>query len=119
MRKIPITRRRFGAWRLFHAAFLAFTFTAVAQTPPPAPNLVGPANGAAVVQPIKLDWDPVVDPDGPIGSYLWQVGTSSTFGTVIAEGFQNMVSDTIPTPTQDVVSGLPNGTYFWRAKATQ
>src|SRR5262245_35993180 len=97
---------------------LASAFTAVAQTPPLAPTLVQPAAGAALVQPITLGWNAVSDPDGPIGSYTWQVGTSSTFGTVIASGFQNMISDTIPTPTQDKVSGLPNGTYFWRVKAT-
>src|SRR6185295_19909899 len=38
---------------------------------------------------------------------------------IIAQGFQNMSLDGIPTPTRDKVSGLPNGTYFWRVKATQ
>src|SRR5215510_914863 len=101
-----------------HIALLACVFTAAAQTPPPAPSLVEPAAGAALVQPITLGWGAVVDPDGPIGSYTWQVGTSSTFSTIIASGFEDMVSDTIPTPTQDKISGLPNGTYFWRVKAT-
>ena len=59
-------------------------------------------------------------PGGPIGSYTWQVGTTSAFTTIIASGFKNMDSDpTIPTPTEDKVSGLPNATYFWRVKATQ
>src|SRR5262245_61956893 len=84
-----------------------FAFTAAAQTP--APTLVAPAAGASLVQPITLDWNPVVDPNAPIGSYTWEVCTSSTFGTIVASGFQNMVSDTIPTPTEDKVSGLPNG----------
>jgi hypothetical protein len=97
-------------------ALVAFAFTTAAQTPPPAPVLVGPADAAALVQPITLSWNPVVDPDGPVGSYTWQVGTSSTFGTIIASGFQNMISDTIPTPTRDKVSGLPTGTYFWRVR---
>jgi hypothetical protein len=87
---------------------------------PPAPVLVSPANGAALVQPITLDWDPVSASGGPIGSYTWQVGTTSTFTTVIASGFTNMESDpSIPTRTADKVSGLPNGTYFWRVKCTQ
>ena len=87
---------------------------------PPSPVLVSPANGASLVQPITLDWDPVSAPGGPIGSYTWQVGTSSTFTTVIASGFTNMDSDpSIPTRTADKVSGLPNGTYFWRVKCTQ
>jgi hypothetical protein len=89
-----------------------------AQTAPPAPSLVAPANGAAVVQPVAIQWSAVVDPDGPIGSYTWQVGTTSTFTVVIASGFtDNRNGD--PVPTQDRVSGLPNGTYFWRVKATQ
>src|SRR4029434_6648241 len=87
---------------------------------PPAPVLVSPANGASVVQRITLDWNPVSAPGGPIGSYTWQVGTTSGFTTVIASGFTNMDSDpSVPTPTADKVSGLPNGTYFWRVKATQ
>src|SRR5262245_47548483 len=87
---------------------------------PPAPVLVAPANGASLVQPITLDWDPVSAQGGPIGSYTWQVGTTSGFTTVIASGFTNMDSDpSIPTRTADKVSGLPNGTYFWRVKCTQ
>src|SRR5215510_11662794 len=75
---------------------------------PPPPVLVSPANGASLVQPIAVDWDPVTAPGGPIGSYTWQVGTSSTFTTVIASGFTNMESDpSIPTRTADNVSGLP------------
>src|SRR6476659_8545816 len=76
---------------------------------PPAPVLVAPANGASLVQPITLDWDPVSAPGGPIGSYTWQVATTSGFTTVIASGFTNMDSDpSIPTRTEDRVSGLPN-----------
>ena len=97
----------------------AFAFTAAAQTPPPAPTLVEPAAGAAQVQPITLRWNPVVDPDGPIGSYTWQVGTTSTFGVIIAAGFTNQSGDGIPAATRATVSGLPNGIYFWRVKATQ
>jgi hypothetical protein len=104
---------------VMHIALLAFAFTAVAQTPPPAPSVVAPAAGAALVQPITLSWNPVVDPAGPIGSYAWQVGTSTTFGTIIAAGATNLSLDGIPVPTHDTVSGLPNGTYFWRVKATQ
>jgi hypothetical protein len=87
---------------------------------PPPPVLVSPANGASMVQPITLDWDAVSAPGGPIGSYTWEVGTTSGFTTVIASDFTNMDSDpSIPTRTADKVSGLPNGTYFWRVKCTQ
>jgi hypothetical protein len=94
------------------------TVDLAAQTPPPAPTLVSPANGASLVQPIALQWSAVVDPDGPIGSYTWQVGTTSGFTVVIASGFTDTRNGD-PVPTQDRVSGLPNGTYFWRVKATQ
>ena len=102
------------------------TFESGGQNPsptparPPAPVLVSPANGASLAQPITLDWNPVSAPGGPIGSYTWQVGTTSTFTTVVASGFTNMDSDpSIPTRTADKVSGLPNGTYFWRVKCSQ
>src|SRR4051794_23555431 len=94
------------------------TLSLAAQTPPPAPVLSAPANGASLVQPITLQWQAVVDPDGPIGSYSWQVGTTSSFTTVIASGFNNFDGD-VPLPTKAAVSGLPNGTYFWRVKASQ
>ena len=95
------------------------TPTAAPAAPLP-PVLVAPANGASLVQPITLDWDPVSVPGGPTGSYTWQIGTTSAFTTVIASGFTNMDGDpSVPTPTADKVSGLPNGTYFWRVKDSQ
>ncbi len=101
-------------------ALSAVALPAGAQTPPPAPPLIQPSAGAALVQPITLEWGAVDDPDGPIGSYTWQVSPTSTFNVVIASGFTNASGDsTIPTSTQDKVSGLPNGTYFWRVRATQ
>jgi len=103
------------------AALLALTTSATkvnAQTAPPAPTLVEPASGASLVQPVGLRWSAVVDPDGPIGSYVWQVSTTSGFTFLIASGFTDTRNGD-PVPTQDRVSGLPNGTYFWRVKATQ
>jgi hypothetical protein len=104
------------------AAFLLILATSVinaaAQTPPPAPALISPSNGATLAQPMTIRWSAVSDPDGPIGNYSWQVGTTSSFSVVIAAGFtDNRNGD--PIPTQDRVSGLPNATYFWRVKATQ
>src|SRR3954447_20949231 len=90
-----------------------------AVTAPPAPALVAPGVGASIVEPLSLRWDAVVDPDGPIGSYTWQVGTSSTFATVVASGFTQESLPGVPVPTVDKVSGLPLGSYFWRVKASQ
>jgi hypothetical protein len=93
--------------------------SAATVTPPPAPALEQPAAAASVVEPFTLRWGAVVDPDGPIGSYTWQVGTSSTFTTVIASGFTQESLPGIPVPTTDTVSGLPLGSYFWRVQASQ
>src|SRR5262245_8557053 len=94
---------------------LLFPLLLSAQTP--APALVAPSSGASLVQPIALDWSPVVDPNASIGIYTWQGGTSSSFGTVVAEGSQNLADESIPLPTEGKLSGLPNGTYFWRVRA--
>ena len=57
---------------------------------PPAPTLVSPPSGASLVQPVTLDWNAVSNPNGPIGSYTWQVGTTSAFTKIIASGFTDM-----------------------------
>src|SRR3954447_4106269 len=90
-----------------------------AVTAPPAPALVAPGVGASIVEPLSLRWDAVVDPDGPISSYTWQVGTSSTFARVVASGFTQESLPGIPVATTDTVSGLPTGSYFWRVQASQ
>jgi len=96
---------RVGRWMGF-LLLLGFPLALPAQTPPPAPVLSAPANAASLVQPITLQWNAVVDPDGPIGSYTWQVGTSSTFSTVIASGFTNFDGDvpyvSSPRPLRDL-----------------
>src|SRR3954454_497414 len=97
----------------------AQTASAATVTPPSAPALQAPAAGASVVEPFTLRWGAVVDPDGPIGSYTWQVGTSSTFATVVASGFTQESLPGVPVPTADKVSGLAMGSYFWRVKASQ
>src|SRR3954471_19326398 len=108
------------------ALFVALATTAGAQaasaatvTPPPAPALVSPAAGASVVEPFTLRWGAVVDPDGPIGSYTWQVATSSTFARGVASRLTQESLPGIPVATTDKVSGLPTGSYFWRVQASQ
>src|SRR3954453_4488740 len=87
---------------------------------PPGPSLVAPASGASLVQPINLSWSASASTTGVIGSYTWQVGTTSAFTNIIASGFTNQEADaSIPILTNDKVSGLPNGTYFWRVKASE
>src|SRR5713101_10060839 len=77
---------------------------------PPAPTPLAPADGANVLVPFTISWSAVSDPSGIIG-YNWQVSSSSTFTPVV---LQNSTNSQI---TQDTVSGLANGTYFWRVQA--
>ena len=81
----------------------------VVAAPPPAPSPVSPADGASVTQPFTISWTAVSDPTGIVG-YNWQVSSSSAFTSVL---LQNSTSGA----TQASVSGLANGTYFWRVQA--
>jgi len=76
---------------------------------PAAPTPSAPAGGASVQEPFALSWSTVSDPSG-IVAYNWQVSTSSSFSPVI---LQHSTSG----QTTDTVSGLANGTYFWRVQA--
>ena len=100
--------RSFVAFVCFFAVFAA-ALPAFAATPP-APSLISPAAGASTLSPFTISWSAVSDPSGIIG-YNWQLSTSSSFSTIT---LQNSTNGNV---TQDTVSGLPNGTYFWRVQA--
>ena len=89
-------------------SLLSFAQFAAAAVPA-APSPIAPAAGASVSAPLSISWSAVSDPSGII-AYNWQVSASSTFGTVVAQ-------NSTMGPTQDTVSGLSNGTYFWRVQA--
>src|ERR1700733_622002 len=76
----------------------------------PAPALLSPASAANVTSPVTISWSAVSDPSGNAG-YNWQVSSSSAFSTIMLQNSTN------PNVTQDTVSGLANGTYFWRVQA--
>jgi hypothetical protein len=59
--------------------------------------------------PFTISWSAVSDPSG-IVAYNWQVSSSSSFASVVEQNSTN-------GQLQDTVSGLPNGTYFWRVQA--
>ena len=86
-------------------AAVSSAFAAVA-----VPNPLSPASGASLQSPLTISWSAVTDPSGILG-YNWQVSTSSTFPTIALQNSTNVGI------TQDTVSGLPNGTYFWRVQA--
>jgi hypothetical protein len=86
-------------------AAVSSAFAAVA-----APNPLSPASSSNLQSPLTISWSAVTDPSGILG-YNWQVSTSSTFPTIALQNSTNVGI------TQDTVSGLPNGTYFWRVQA--
>jgi hypothetical protein len=83
----------------------------LSTTAPAAPTPLSPADGAGVTVPFTISWSATIDPTATNGGYNWQVSTSPTFATVTA------FNSTNPQTTQAVVSGLPNGTYYWRVNA--
>ena len=99
------------------AATVSRTFTltvppADTSTGPAAPTLLAPADGASVTTPFTIDWTQEFDPSlSPNGGYNWQVSTTSTFSTFALR------DSTSPSVTQDTISGLAAGTYFWRVQA--
>ncbi|HEU5412507.1 MAG TPA: fibronectin type III domain-containing protein, partial [Candidatus Angelobacter sp.] len=88
--------------------FLFMPHMAKAATPP-APSLLSPASGATLSAPLTISWSAVTDPSGII-AYNWQVSTSSTFSIITS-------NNSTMGATQDTVSGLGNGTYFWRVQS--
>ena len=77
---------------------------------PAAPTLLAPANGAQVTSPVSISWSAVSDSKG-ISAYNWQVSSSSSMSPLVTSG------STGGATTQGTVSGLSNGTYFWRVQA--
>jgi len=101
--KTRIVKSLFALTLILAAVSSAFAAVAV-------PNPLSPASGANLTSPLTISWSAVTDPSGILG-YNWQVSTSSTFPTVALQNSTNVGI------TQDTVSGLPNGTYFWRVQA--
>lgn len=87
----------------------------VTTPPPPAgpatPVLLSPADGASVTTPFTISWSQVLDPASLNGGYNWQISSSSAFTSFVLR------DSTAPNTTQASVSGLVNGTYFWRVQA--
>ena len=95
---------------LFAVLAAMFGGGGVAAAAPPAPTPLSPSNGASVTVPFTISWNAVSDPNG-IVAYNWEVSNSSSMSPVILH------NSTTGTITQDTVSGLANGTYFWHVQA--
>jgi hypothetical protein len=103
----PMKRQLF--WALALAGALVVGFDRHLAAVPVAPTPLAPANGGSLQEPFTISWSAVSDPSGIVG-YNWQVSPSSSFSTVILQ-------DSTSGATSDTVSGLANGTYFWRVQA--
>ena len=88
------------------------TKTAPAPTTVAAPGLLGPTAGATVAVPFDISWSAVSDPSG-IAGYNWQVSRTSDFSAASVV-IQN---STDGSTTHAPVSGLADGSYFWRVQA--
>ncbi|WP_457973880.1 hypothetical protein [Arthrobacter sp. D1-17] len=85
-------------------------------TPPPpaepaAPAPLSPEDAASVTTPFTISWTQVLDPASLNGGYNWQISSSSAFTSFVLR------DSTTPNTTQASISGLANGTYFWRVQA--
>src|SRR5262245_25747255 len=103
-----VSRRVAGRLVRIVIATVAAPALALAQG---APVPQAPANGANVVVPFTISWSAVLPPNQVNGGYNWQVSTSASFSPLV------LVDSTSATTTQDTVSGLVAGTYFWRVNA--
>ncbi|HKZ48475.1 MAG TPA: carboxypeptidase regulatory-like domain-containing protein, partial [Thermoplasmata archaeon] len=82
------------------------------NTPPPAPDLLTPADGSTGISAgsVGLTWNASVDLDGDTVTYDWQVSTSATFAVIFASGTSSTTSAT-------VTGALAGTQYFWRVRA--
>ncbi len=98
------------------ASFVIFVLSIVAAgiavAAPPAPVPLAPGNGANVLVPFTISWAAVADPSGAaIAAYNWKVSPSAGMTPVV------LMDSTGGTTTQDAVSGLLPGAYFWQVQA--
>jgi hypothetical protein len=105
-----MTRRRLLPLIALQVAIM-LTMAANPAAIPAVPALLSPSDGASVVVPFTISWSATLNPSELNGGYNWQVSRSSTFSTLV------LADSTNPATTQDVVSGLTAGTYFWRVQA--
>jgi hypothetical protein len=108
--KTPGDTMKMRAVNLLLAVILILGGSCSAFAAVAVPTPLAPAAGANLQSPLTISWSAVTDPSGILG-YNWEVSTSATFPTIALQNSTNVGI------TQDTVSGLPNGTYFWRVQA--
>src|SRR5262249_22484184 len=89
-------------------------------TPPAAPTLLAPADGAtftASARPVTFDWSDVADASG-IAAYHLQVSPNSQFTNTFDAELAGWFEPWVPTSlaVKDFLSSTP-GTWYWRVQA--
>ena len=90
---------------------IVLSLSALGAAIPVTPTLLSPANGATVDVPFRISWSATLNAGEINAGYNWQVSRSSTFSSLV------LMDSTSPATTEDIVSGLTPGTYFWRVQA--
>lgn len=112
---VPSGATIWAAMRRFAALIviaLAIVTGGMAVAAPPAPTPLGPVNGASITVPATMSWSAVTDPNGAtIIGYNWRVSASPTMTPLV------FADSTGGTTTQDILSGLVAGTYYWQVQA--
>ena len=110
-----LQRLRRGSFQKFASlvmVVLGLVAGSMAAAAPPAPTPLGPVNGANVTVPATMSWSAVSDPSGAaIAGYNWKVSPSPGMTPVV------FMDSTNGTSTQDTLSGLAPGPYFWQVQA--
>ena len=98
-----------------HGTSQSFTFT-MSSTPPPAPTLSAPADGANATQPITLNWGAVTDPSGV--TYTLVLGVNSDL-TVILWQKTGLTGTSYTLTAAEKLPVLKHGeSYYWKVFAT-
>lgn len=86
--------------------------TPAISPPPPVPGpptAVAPPPGASVTEPVALSWQPPAKPRAL--HFQWQVSTDPSFRTLA------LTATTAANVTSTTLSGLADGTYYWRVQS--
>jgi hypothetical protein len=82
----------------------------------PAPSLVSPPSGSTVDAQPMLTLQNVTPSDGSIPTYTFQVSVSDAYSPIAAQQ-SGVAQGASGQTTWQVTTALPEGTYFWRARA--
>jgi hypothetical protein len=81
-------------------------------TPPTAPVLSSPSNGATVGSRPSFSWSASSDSASGVDSYTLEIDTSTSFSTANLKRYSGIVTTSFTLPVD-----LSSGTWYWRVRA--